>query len=335
MMQRTIAGSWLRGLVDMFSAEGLDAPALLRECGLTLQDLEESGRRFPTTVTTRLWELAAAASPRQNIGLDRQLCDRYGGMHLVGYAMMSCPTLLEGLRTLQRYMAVLSEATALELREESAGCWVYMGLNGEGEPLRQRLEFGQLTVLMMCTWFTRTNIRPLAVEMTYPAPPDLAPYRAAFLTDVTFGCAANRMLIGREDLQRPLPTHDPLVVSLQEKFLQQQLQALGHTSIRYRVFSEIVRRLKGGEPKRAEIAASVHLSERTLQRRLQEENVSYQELLNDARRELAQQYLADPQLSLTEIADLLGFGDQSNFFRATRRWFGVSPGQYRAQRGLG
>lgn len=331
MMQRTIAGSWLRGLVDMFGAEGLDAPALLRECGLSLQDLDENGRRFPTTVTTRLWELAVAASPRQNIGLDRQLCDRYGGMHLVGYAMMACPTLLEGLRMLQRYMAVLSEATALELREDSAGCWVYMGLHAEGEPLRQRLEFGLLTVLMMCTWFTRTNVRPLAVEMTYPPPADLSPYRAAFLTDVTFGCAANRMLISHDDLQRPLPAHDPAVVALQERYLQQQLQKLGHTSTRYRVFTEIVRRLKDGEPKRAQIATSLHLSERTLQRRLQEEQVSYQELLNEARRELAQQYLADPQLSLAEVADLLGFGDQSNFFRASRRWFGVSPGQYRAQ----
>ncbi|HEX4938830.1 MAG TPA: helix-turn-helix transcriptional regulator, partial [Candidatus Kapabacteria bacterium] len=134
-----------------------------------------------------------------------------------------------------------------------------------------------------------------------------------------------------EDLQCTLPTHDPVVAALHERYLQQQLQKLGHTSTRYRVFTEIVRRLKNGEPRRAEIAASIHVSERTLQRRLREENISFQELLNDARRELAQQYLADTRLTLAEVADLLGFGDQSNFFRASKRWFGVSPGQYRSR----
>ena len=331
MMQRTIAASWLRGLVDMFAAEGLDKIGLLRECGLQPRDLEDAERRFPATVTTRLWELAIARHPKPTLGLERQLCDRYGGMHLVGYAMMACPTLLEGLRLMQRYLAVVSEATVFDMQKDELGYWLYVGLQGEAQPPRQRAEFALLTVLMLCTWFTRSNIQPLAVEMIYPEPADARPHSAAFLTDVHFGQPHNRMLLRHEDLQRTLPTHDPVVAALHERYLQQQLQKLGHTSTRYRVFTEIVRRLKNGEPRRAEIAASIHVSERTLQRRLREENISFQELLNDARRELAQQYLADPRLSLTEVADLLGFGDQSNFFRASKRWFGVSPGQYRSR----
>jgi len=330
-MQRTISASWLRGLYDMFAAEGLDKHELMRECGLQERDLDNPERRFPTTVTTRLWELAVARNNKITLGMDRQLCDRYGGMHLVGYAMMACPTLMEGLRLMQRYLAVVSEATAFEMQKDERGYWIYIGLHGEAKPPRQRAQFAVLTVLMLCTWFTRYNIRPLEVEMCYPAPDDTAPFTAAFLTDVTFGQTDNRMLLSHEDLQRALPTQDPVVASLHERYLQQQLQKLGHTSTRYRVFTEIVRRLRHGEPRRADIAASIHVSERTLQRRLREENISFQELLNDARRELAQEYLSDPRLSLAEVADLLGFGDQSNFFRASKRWFGVSPGQYRAR----
>ena len=71
-----------------------------------------------------------------------------------------------------------------------------------------------------------------------------------------------------------------------------------------------------------------------MQRRLQEEGTSYQQLLDDTRRELAEQYLGQVDLTLLEVAYLLGFADPSNFFRAFRRWFGETPGEYRSRRGL-
>ena len=79
------------------------------------------------------------------------------------------------------------------------------------------------------------------------------------------------------------------------------------------------------------IAARLHLSDRTLQRRLLAEASSFAQLLDATRCELARQYLSDAHRSLGEVADLLGFADQSNLFRACRRWFGMPPGQYRAQ----
>lgn len=315
----------------MFAAEGLNVEKLLNECGIQKRDLDDPERRYPIEVTSRLWDLALAQTDRPNLGLNRQLCDRYGGMHLIGYAMMASPSLLEGLRTLQRYLPVVSEATAFEIEPDKAGYWVQLGLKGENNSApRQRLEFGLLTVLMACTWFTRRDIRPLMVEVAYPKPRDFGPYRRAFLSEVQFDCASNRFLLSSEDMHTPLPTHDPVVARLHEQHLQAQLQKLGFTSTRYRVFTEIVRQLKHGEPRRADIAAGMHISERTLQRRLQDENVSFQEVLNNVRCELAKQYLADHRLPLSEVSDLLGFGDQSNFVRACKRWFGLSPGQLRA-----
>lgn len=331
MIQHTLSSSWLRGLFDMFAAEGLDVVELMQACDVRADALADPEMRFPATVTTRLWECAIARSGKLELGLNRALCDRYGGMHMIGYAMMACPTLMDGLQLMERYVAVVSEATAFHLAPDPQGYWLHVDLHGDVRPPRQRGHFAVLTVLMACSWFTRRNIQPLAVELVYSAPADPRPYREAFLTEVRFSQRYNRMLLSHADLQQPLPTHDPVVAALHERYLQQQLQKLGHTSTRYRVFTEIVRCLKHGEPRRADIAASLHVSERTLQRRLQEENVSFQEVLNDARRELAQQYLSDARLSLVEVADLLGFGDPSNFFRAVKRWFGVSPGQFRTR----
>ncbi|RYF53205.1 MAG: AraC family transcriptional regulator, partial [Comamonadaceae bacterium] len=139
------------------------------------------------------------------------------------------------------------------------------------------------------------------------------------------------ILIARADLVMALPTHHPDLLQIQESLLDNQLDLLGQTTTSTLVCAEIARRLCEGEPRRQDVASALGLAERTLQRRLQEESVSFQALLDRTRRELAQKYLSEERHSLTAVADLLGFVDGSNFFRACRRWFGMPPAQYRQQ----
>lgn len=330
-MQRTISSMWIKGLCDMFAMEGLDIDDLLCSCGIDRPALTAPEQRFPAELVTRLWELAVARAPHPNPGLKRELCDRYSGFRLMEFSLAGCASLLEGMQRLQRFMAILSEAASFSIDDTQDGFWLQLGLVGELRPqCQERIAFGMLSLLMQSGWLVRRDITPLAVEFAFPAPMAVEDFRTAFLCDVRFSQPGNRMLLSRGDMLTKLPTHNPVVSALHEQLLQQHLHQMGHTSMRYRVVSEIMRRLKQGEPRRADIAASLHVSDRTLQRRLTEEKVSYQQLLNEARKELAQQYLADSRLSLAEVADLLGFLDQSNFHRASKRWFGIAPGQYRA-----
>ncbi|HEX6241184.1 MAG TPA: helix-turn-helix transcriptional regulator, partial [Polyangiales bacterium] len=80
------------------------------------------------------------------------------------------------------------------------------------------------------------------------------------------------------------------------------------------------------------VAARMHLSIRTLQRRLDEHGTSFRELAEVARREATERLMADPKLSLLDIALLVGFSEQSAFNRAARRWFGVTPSEFRAHK---
>ena len=96
-----------------------------------------------------------------------------------------------------------------------------------------------------------------------------------------------------------------------------------------KVRTQIVRMLPDGEPRRAALAKALGVSERTLQRRLADESAHFHVLIESTRRELAQEYLANSRLSLAEVAYLLGFADQSNFFRSFKRWFATSPGEFR------
>ncbi|MCY1560941.1 HTH-type transcriptional regulator VirS [compost metagenome] len=118
---------------------------------------------------------------------------------------------------------------------------------------------------------------------------------------------------------------------MHDRFAGEYLARFSESRVTHLARQVLCRLLPQGEPKREAVAQALHLSQRTLQRRLQEEATSFQHLLDDTRRELAEQYLAQPNLTLLEVAYLLGFADPSNFFRAFRRWFDITPGEYRAR----
>jgi len=329
-MGRTSSSAWVKGVADMFASQGVDVPKLFEAAGLDLTLLEKPDARFSADDVTKLWDLAVAWSGKPALGLDRDLASRYVNFDVVGYAMLSSPNLRAGLESFARYLALISDAATFEVQPERRGAWLILGHMGNTLRIpRQRQEYGLLALLMASRWLTRRELRPLAVESIFPEPADFHPYRMAFECPLRFDQPATRMLLATSDLELLIPSRNASMYALHERVMEDRLASLGNARTSYRVSEEIVRRLHQGEPRREDIAASLALTDRTLQRRLHAEKTSYQQLLDEARRELARKYLADEHYSLGQIADLLGFVDQSNFFRAARRWFGMPPGQYR------
>ncbi|HEY8050309.1 MAG TPA: AraC family transcriptional regulator [Ramlibacter sp.] len=330
-MQRTSSCSWVNGVLEMFAASGVDVARLVPAAGIDARRLGDPSARFGPDEVSALWQLAVAWSGNPALGLDREIAARHVNYDIVAYAMASCDTLRCGLQALSRYMAVISDAATFELLPEGDDAWLVLGGSGFARPVpRQRYAYGLLSLIVVCQWVTRRSLVPLAVEFKYSAPPEVGRYREVF------GCGAlhfdrpeNRLLVSGVDLAASIPSRNPAMLSLHENVLRERITALGKASTSYRVSAEIVRRLHKGEPRRDEVAASLAMAERTLQRRLHDEDTSFQQLLDDARRELARKYLSEERYALGEIADLLGFVDQSNFQRASRRWFGEPPGQYR------
>ena len=334
MILRTSSSAWVRGVVEMFAAEGVDVDALFRDAGLDISVLRDPAGRVSIDDVSLLWEMAVARSGKVTLGLSRELAARHGNPGVMRYAMMARPTLLSALELFVRYLNVISNAATSSLTEEGDGCWFELGHQGGERPVpRQRVEFGMLTVLSLCSWFTGREVNAAAVEFVDPPPADPQLHLREFRCPVRFGQPANRALLRKADLALPLSARDPAMAELHARLVEEELERLEGASISHQVRKVLAERLVQADPRRERVAAALNLSDRTLQRRLQAEGTSFQQLLDDTRRELAQHYLKRPRHSLKRVAELLGFEDQSNLFRACKRWFGEPPGQYRARFG--
>ena len=335
MIARTSSSTWVRGVVEMFATEGIDVEALFRDARLNIAVLLDPAGRFSIDDVSLLWEMAVARSGNATLGLSRELALTYGKLGVVGHAMMACPTLLAALEQLARSMDVVSNAATFALVPQAEGYWFELGhLGGERPVPRQRVEFGMLTMLGFCSWITGRKLQTLAVEFVYPAPEDARPHLEVFECPVHFGRAANRALLRQCDLDLPLLARDPGMAALHARLVEEQLERLEIAPTSHQVRLLLAQRLAQAEPRRKDIAEALNISERTFQRRLQAEGTSFQQLLDQTRRELAQQYLRRRRHSLRHVADLLGFEDQGNLFRACKRWFGESPSTYRARFGV-
>lgn len=329
-MKRTTSSFWVQGLVNMFASQGVDVDSLMRAAHLQPADLANPSVRFGVDQISHLWSLAVQWSGNPALGLEVDLASRFGNFDAVAHVMISSRDLASALDTLGQYLVLISDATTYSRELDHGNSWVSLGHTGNtiAIPL-QRSAYGMVILLAMARWLTRSDVQVLAVDFGFKPPADLKPYHAAFACPLRFDQPRSRVLFHAKDMGALLPSRNQTMFDLHARYMQERLSVLVDAPASQRVRDEVARCLSQGEPLRHDIAAKLHISDRTLQRRLHAEGTSFQELLDEVRTELALKCLADERFSLQDIALSLGFVDDSNFYRACKRWLGVSPGQYR------
>ncbi|MGH8455084.1 MAG: helix-turn-helix domain-containing protein, partial [Nevskiales bacterium] len=176
------------------------------------------------------------------------------------------------------------------------------------------------------------GVQPTQIRLCRSATPEMEiEFRTFFMAPIEFGARENSFLIPLELARRPLPMANPALARQNDQVVMEYLAQFDGARISEKVRAELITRLPAGEPSRADVATALHFSEKTLQRRLRDEDSSYQVILDETRRELAQQYLREGRVSVCEITFRLGFSDQSSFTRAFKRWTGRAPGEFRTK----
>lgn len=176
----------------------------------------------------------------------------------------------------------------------------------------------------------RPEICPLKIEFSAPAPVDITPYAEVYGCPISFNSDVLRLWLPLEILYLPIPSSDPHL----KKLLDQQAEALLKSIPNPDTFLKelqliIVSMLKIGDPSAENIAKQMNLSLRSFYRKLSDYNLHYSNLVKSIRLELSKTYLTKSALSLTEIALLLGYAEQSAFSRAFKQWENISPSEYR------
>jgi AraC-like DNA-binding protein len=331
-MQWTIASTWMQGVAEHFRAQGLDVPALFREAGLDIRELADGRSRMPVEQVDRLWMLAEQQSKTPFVALCRAAADKPTSFDMLAYSMMSCQNLAQAIERLVQYCAVVSDAVDLRVLTVSGGCRIDVTPMEPAQPGRpSRLDYTMVTFLAFCRWVTGRDIIPLGVELAYPAPTQLRAHQLAFSCVPRFNAPGHALLLRQADLLLPLPTANRALSQIHDRVVQDYVRELHSTGIERQLATSLVHGMASGRVLRREVACDLCMSDRTLQRRLAEAGTSFQAELDTLRRQLTENYLLDPQIPLASIASLLGFAEESTFYRACQRWFQRSPKQARQE----
>lgn len=235
----------------------------------------------------------------------------------------------DGLRRLARYKRLCTpeQFHVVEARDEClvTKSWLFAT---EPEPaIATDLAFA--TIVELGRRGTGRHLTPRRLEYLR-AGPGHDEHRRYFDCEIRYGAPHNAMVLEATDLDLPFPGHNPELLDMLTPSLAAALGELqARSSIQAQVKVVVKRGLASGRPDIAQVAHELGMSERTLQRRIADEGATFRDLLMGARQELGRQLLADPATGIDEIAYLLGYQDNSSFYRAFRDWEGVTPNRWR------
>jgi AraC-like DNA-binding protein len=315
-------------LAELAMASGVAQDELLGPLGLDRQALSVPGAQLAVGVVEQLFERARALTGNPGIGIQLGLRTRASAHGYLGFAAMTASTLGQALETATRFVPTRTNAIGLSLHvsERTASLVI-----------EERADFGKardtiLFALAVGIWQIGDALTGL--ELTGAA--DFAFPRPAYLDGVhglrpslRFAQPLTQLVFDASALTLPLTMADPVSRQLVCSDLERSLDELGEERAILARVRGAVRRARGGFRSLEEVATGLHLSTRTLKRRLAAQGVTYSDVLEEQRRERALLLLRSGSLSLDEVAEQLGYSDTSNFGRAFRRWTGVSPASYR------
>lgn len=309
----------------------LALPALLQRAGLPATFFQQEKIYATTAELFALWQAIGETSGDPGIGLKFGAEPRLERFHPAAIAAVCSRSFRDALQRMARYKQLTCpEEIRVHTGSDEASVEFVFHEAEEIEP--------DVLVDNCLAWIwsiarrgTDGAVKPLRVELTRAAE-----HRALLETHygcrVKFKAGRNALIFRSGDLDHPFVTHNAELLALTGSQLETELQERNAgANLGEQVKHALRRSLAGKRPTLPHVARELGLSARTLQRRLTDAGITFQQLVEDTRRELARHYLKQQTVELNEAAYLLGYEDSNSFFRAFHIWEGTSPGEWRTQ----
>jgi AraC-like DNA-binding protein len=324
-----VAGTLARRLEEL----GVPPVAVLRRAGLFAGLFEQSKVLVTTEELFALYRAMYEVSGDPALGLKLGSEERIERYSPTAIAALYSRTFRDAVERIARYKRLTcpEEIRILEGRKECAVEFAWLLAEQAVPPTLIDACFAWIVTIGRRG--TGRAVDPLRVEFKR-AEANRRLYESQFGCGVKFGARQDKLVFRSEDIAAPFATHNPDLLELVAPQLEAELtEQLANKSLAEQVKATLKKLLAGQRPRLEDVARELRVSARTLQRRLLAERLTFQNLMEGARREMAQHYLIESSLELNETAYLLGYEDPNSFIRAFHQWEGTSPGEWRSAHG--
>lgn len=329
---KTVSVALLNSIFYPASKLGLSKKMLLDAVGLNEQVFEDAENRVPCHYIGALLKAAADFSGDENIPL-------FIGQHvqpihfnIFGYLLLNAPTVKDIYVRCLDYQEIVGDGLHLSFEERAQTANVLVKIiDPEMHELRSyTMAFHFAMHVNMHRQLVAKLTNPEALYFDHPAPENPDPYKSFFGCQLNFDAGRYELVFKREFLDDSIAHANPQLYTMFQKLADDILLKIADKQhISWKVSRHLLDLLHSNEATIETVAGKMALGIRTLQRKLREEGLSFNELLTNVRKELAMQHLSHQQLSITEISYLLGFSEPSVFHRSFKKWTGQTPKDFR------
>lgn len=275
-----------------------------------------------------VWEAADAALRRDDLAIEVATSGRRGPNDVFTFVLMTSATISDALDNAVRYMGLVTTGARWSIERTAREALVVQTRTATRRGAALSVEVSLSEAVQKLRSLLQEDV-PVDATFRHEAPADTKRHRAFFKGAVTFSAPRNTLRFPSSLLSQQLPKGDASLAAYFAGEANRALEKRGHSESMVERVNRCLTRDVSALPTLERVAAELALSERTLRRRLEDEGVSFQSLLDDVRVSVARQHLSQAQLSVGEVAYLLGFSEPSAFHRAFKRWTGQSPSAFR------
>ena len=328
--QRHVLAAAATGFRDFIGRNGGNAEQIFSSVGVEEQELDNLNLALDLGAYVSMMELAAAQTGNENFGLWYGQQFQPEMLGLIGGVAIASPTLEVALTNLAKLFPYHQQAT--EVRFISDGRLMQLQYRILDGGIVERRQDAELTLGMFINVFRHclgSQWAPEEIHCEHPKPDGWRDHEAAFAAPVYFGQRTNAIVFRSDVLQHRMRNGNVHRLTQLCGKLVQVGAGTAVVSLLDQVKGEIRSRLPDGPPYIETIADALVIPRWTLQRRLADYGLSFSDIVDLVRRELAERYIRQSTVTIAEVADILGYSELSAFSRAFRRWFELSPQQFR------
>jgi AraC-like DNA-binding protein len=311
---------------------GIDPAPLFAAEDIIVKLPIDPGVRVPYEKIDRIRAEAVRLSGDEALGLKAASSYVSSQLGALGYAWQASLTLRKACSRLQRFIRVVNDKAVVRVEDEGTCMVVTIKLDVPSKSKMVRDDAALAVITKMCRLVSGDAFRLHSISFERPQPRDIKPYFEYFACELNFDQPENQLLIPLSLADELLAGANPELALLNDQVVTRRLALLDRHDIVSRVQSELLDQLPNGSISDDSVADALHMSVRTMQRKLVEADNNFRSLLVETRRNLAEMYIMDSSLTLTEISLLLGFSEPSSFSRAFKNWTGSAPSEVRQAR---